>query len=51
MTKADIFHATKEVFESKDAHEVAKMIQSEQWVIVNAAFQGPDICWCLVRIL
>lgn len=40
----------KEVKETKDHKEAALLVQSGNWAIVNAAFQGDDILWALIRI-
>lgn len=40
----------KEVKETKDHKEAALLVQSGNWVIVNAAFQGDDILWALIRV-
>ena len=50
ITKADVLHATKEVAEVKDPEVAAKMLQSDNWIIVSAAIQGEEIMWVLARI-
>ena len=40
----------KQVKETKDHKEAALLVQSGNWVIVNAAFQGDDILWALIQV-
>lgn len=40
----------KEVRETTDNAEAARLVQSGNWVIVQAAAQGEGICWVLIRI-
>lgn len=50
MSRQEILMCAKEVFETKDAHRAAEMLQYGNWVAVNSAFQGEEILWCLIRI-
>lgn len=43
--------SAKEVFETKDAKEMALMLQSNKWVVVNAYSKDSEFFWCLIRIL
>ena len=45
-----ILAMAKEVREVKDNAEAALLVQSGNWIIVQAAMQGDDICWVLIRI-
>ena len=45
-----ILAKAKEVKETKDTKEAATLLQSGNWVAVNAAFQGEDILFSLIRI-
>lgn len=47
----NILHMAKEVKETKDHKEAARLLQSGDWVTVQAAFQGDDILWVLIRIV
>ena len=46
----ELLARAKEVKETKDHAEAARLVQSGNWVIVQAALQGEDICWVLIRI-
>ena len=45
-----ILARAKEVKETKDMKEAALLLQSGNWVAVNAAFQGEDILFLLIRV-
>ena len=45
-----ILSMAKEVRETKDMKEAALLLQSGDWVAVNAAFQGEDILFALIKI-
>lgn len=46
----ELLARAKEVRESKDNAEAARLVQSGKWIIVQAAMQGEEICWVLIRI-
>lgn len=46
----EILARAKEVRETSDNAEAARLVQSGNWVIVQAAMQGAEICWVLIRI-
>lgn len=46
----EILARAKEVREIKDNAEAALLVQSGNWIIVQAAVQGEEICWVLIRI-
>lgn len=46
----ELLARAKEVREIKDNKEAARLVQSGNWVIVQAAMQGEEICWVLIRI-
>lgn len=46
----ELLSRAKEVRESKDNAEAARLVQSGNWIIVQAAMQGEEICWVLIRI-
>ena len=46
---SELLHSAREVRETKDPTEAAKLLQSGAWVAINAAFQGDEIVWCLIR--
>lgn len=46
----DIFHSAKEVRETKDHKEAARLLQSENWVTVRAVVQGDEVLWIMLRI-
>ena len=46
----NFLYIAKQVKETKDHKEAALLVQSGDWVIVNAAFQGDDILWALIRV-
>lgn len=45
-----ILAKAKEVKETRDHAEAARLVQSGNWVIVQAAMDGEEICWVLIRI-
>lgn len=47
--KQQILWMAKEVKETRDSKEAALLLQSGDWVAVNAAFQGDEILWLLIR--
>ena len=50
VTMEEIFHSAKEVCETKDHKEAARLLQSENWVTVRACVQGDDVLWIMIRI-
>lgn len=44
-----ILSLAKEVQQTKDTLEVAKLLQSGNWVVVRALSQGDEIEWILIR--
>lgn len=46
---SELLHSAREVREVNDPTEAAKLLQSGEWVAINAAFQGDKIVWCLIR--
>lgn len=46
----ELLARAKEVKETKDNAEAARLVQSGNWVIVQAAMQGEEISWVLIRI-
>lgn len=46
----EILARAKEVRETSDNAEAARLVQSGNWIIVQAALQGDEICWVLIRI-
>ena len=46
----DILMRAKEVRETNNAKEAALLLQSGNWLAVNAAFLGDDIWWVLIRV-
>lgn len=46
----DLLARAKEVKETGDHAEAARLVQSGNWVIVHAATPGEKICWVLIRI-
>ena len=46
----ELLARAKEVREIKDHKEAARLVQSGNWAIVQAAMQGEEICWVLIRI-
>lgn len=46
----EILAVAKEVRETKDHEEAARLVQSGDWIIVQAAIQGSEICWVLIRM-
>ena len=46
----DILMMAKEVEETTDHRKAAQLVQSGNWLIVNAAFHGEDISWVLIKI-
>lgn len=45
-----ILAMAKEVREVKDNVEAALLVQSGNWIIVQAAVQSDGICWVLIRV-
>ena len=50
VSMEDIFHSAKEVCETKDCKEAARLLQTESWVTVRAVIQGDEVLWILLRI-
>lgn len=48
--KQQIYMMAKEVRETRDSKEAARLLQSGDWVAVNAAFQGDEFLWVLIRV-
>lgn len=46
----ELLARAKEVREIKNNAEAARLVQSGNWIIVQAAMQGEEICWVLIRI-
>lgn len=46
----EVLARAKEVKESSDNAEAAWLVQSGNWIIVQAATKGEEICWVLIRI-
>lgn len=46
----DLLARAKEVKETTDNAEAAQLVQSGNWVIVQVAMHGEEICWVLIRI-
>ena len=46
----DIFSMAKEVMETCDSEEAARLVQSGNWIIVQAAMKSDCILWVLIRI-
>lgn len=46
----ELLARAKEVRETKGHAEAARLVQSGNWIIVQAAIQGEEICWVLIRI-
>lgn len=46
----ELLARAKEIKEVKNNTEAARLVQSGNWIIVQAAFQGEEICWVLIRI-
>lgn len=44
-----ILSLAKEVQQTKDTLEVAKLVQSGNWVVVRTLIQGDEIEWILIR--
>lgn len=40
---------TKEIFETKNGPEAARMIQSGKWMIISGCIQGDEVLWILIR--
>lgn len=40
---------TKEVFETKNGPEAARMIQTGKWMIISGCIQGDEVLWILAR--
>jgi len=48
--KTKILMMANKVHETKDSKEAAQLLQSGDWVAVEAAFQGDDILWVLTKV-
>lgn len=48
--KQQIYLMAKEVRETRDSKEAARLLQSGDWVAVNAAYQGDEFLWVLIRV-
>lgn len=48
--KQQIYMMAKEVRETRDNKEAARLLQSGDWVAVNAAYQGDEFLWVLIRV-
>lgn len=46
----ELLAEAKEVRETKNNVEAARLVQSGNWIIVQAAMQNEEICWVLIRI-
>ena len=46
----ELLARAKEVKETRDNAEAARLVQSGDWIIVQAAMQGEEICWVLIRV-
>ena len=46
----EVLNLAKEVRETTDSIEAAKLLQEGPWMIVQAAINGSDITWCLIRV-
>lgn len=49
ITEAYDLSLTKEVYETKDSLEAAKMIGTGKWTIINGCIQGEEVLWILCR--
>lgn len=48
--KTQILMMAKKVHETKDNKEAALLLQTDEWIIVSAAFQGDEILWVLTKV-
>lgn len=48
--KSKILYYAKEVQETTDIKEAARLVQSDNWVIVNAVDKKDGIMWVLIRV-
>lgn len=49
-TRVKILMSAKAVYETANQQEVMQMIQSGNWVAVNAYFRDGDMYWCLINV-
>lgn len=45
-----ILAMSKKAEVTTDAEKAALLLQTGEWVAVNAAFRGDEIEWCLIKI-
>lgn len=48
--KQQIYMMAKEVEETSDSKKAARLLQTGDWVAVDAAIQGDEILWVLIRV-
>ena len=49
-TKSSVLSFAKEIREVTDIEEAAQLVQSDNWIIVNAAKKESGIMWMLIRL-
>ena len=50
VSMGEIFRSAKEAFETNDTAEVARLLQSRNWVVVRAVNQDDGMLWIMLRI-
>lgn len=50
MQRTKILMSAKAVYETKNQLEAMQMLQSKNWVAVNAYTRGDDTYWCLANV-
>ena len=48
--KTLIMMMAKKVHETKDNKEAARLLDTGEWIIIGAAYQGDEILWILTKV-